>query len=377
MRHVSDRQVGATRSLPASPSVNCRAPFEFWCLCHARWEHVLLFSYIFLNYIASSLLAKLQMASTRVLIAPGESGIQIRRTPRSPAHPTHPHSQASRPAPSARRASWTSQTQRQVRYHDPPFPPCPHPLPPFSGTTAPYLVTSDGISECNAHTPKFSSWFVGDRILGDGALHLATPVDPLFLLLPALEKASEGGSFCDLEHCLECWGAGAAGGAAAAAAANHDQLRCLCDAKEAGGQRYYRLNEAKVLAWLKIKVNQAKTALTATAAGFAQMEDSGLTVYAAGLVGEYLSSEWSAKLEGALGLPKEGDAGAATSGPAPPPPYDGYELPDQAKKARFDPKEAARAKAAVARAEARAAKAKKEAAGMRKLSSFFAPKAKP
>lgn len=35
---------------------------------------------------------------------------------------------------------------------------------------------------------KPSSWFIGDYVQEDGTFYLATPMDPLFLALPALEK---------------------------------------------------------------------------------------------------------------------------------------------------------------------------------------------
>ena len=45
-----------------------------------------------------------------------------------------------------------------------------------------------------------------------------------------------------------------------------EQLACLCDVKQAGGQSYFRLSEERVLAWLRLKVDQAKAALQASAA---------------------------------------------------------------------------------------------------------------
>lgn len=46
-----------------------------------------------------------------------------------------------------------------------------------------------------------------------------------------------------------------------------DLLGSVCDAKQAGGQSFYRLSDARVLAWLSLKVLQAKAAMQATAAG--------------------------------------------------------------------------------------------------------------
>jgi ribonuclease H2 subunit B len=157
------------------------------------------------------------------------------------------------------------------------------------------------------------------------------------------------------------------------------QMQCICDSKQIGDQFYYRLNDERVLAWLELKVEQTKTALVEQAAGFAGMDTVGLTAYSAGILGEYLSQEWSNKLSKYLGLPQPGDdvAGGLGNGVAAPPPmYNpdvSFDLPE-AKRPRFDPKEAAKAKAQAARQEAKAAKIAKEASGMRKLSSFFSKK---
>ena len=45
-----------------------------------------------------------------------------------------------------------------------------------------------------------------------------------------------------------------------------EQLACLCDVKQAGGQSYFRLSDQRVLAWLRLKVDQAKAAMQASAA---------------------------------------------------------------------------------------------------------------
>jgi hypothetical protein len=45
----------------------------------------------------------------------------------------------------------------------------------------------------------FSAWFVGDVIESDGRLNLATPVDPLLLVLPYLKSAKR---HIPLDHLL-------------------------------------------------------------------------------------------------------------------------------------------------------------------------------
>jgi ribonuclease H2 subunit B len=202
----------------------------------------------------------------------------------------------------------------------------------------------------------------------------------LFLILPALEQTrSTGGNFCEVEHCLEPLCLTPSASEALIALITPGQMQCICDSKQVGDQFYYRLNDDRVLAWLSLKVEQTKAALVEQAAGFAGMDTLGLTAYAAGILGEYLSLEWSSKLSKYLGLPQPGDGAGnatATGAAAPPPMYNpdvAFDRPET-KRPRFDPKEAAKAKAQAARQEAKAAKAAKEAAGMRKLSSFFSKK---
>lgn len=206
-------------------------------------------------------------------------------------------------------------------------------------------------------------------------------MDVLFLILPALEKAAAGGNFCDLEHVFQCMACSPSAIEAITSLVSHSQLQCVCDTKEAAGQHYYRLSEPKTLAWLRLKVAHTKAALAASHTGFAGMEDIGLTAYAAGLLSEYLSPDWSAKLATSLALPNataatngegsQGQTGGALAG------YNAdisFDRPPEAKRPRLDPKEAAKAKAAESRAAAKVAKMAKEAAGMRKLSSFFTKK---
>ena len=115
----------------------------------------------------------------------------------------------------------------------------------------------------------------------DGGLYLGTPVDPLLVLLPLLEKArAEQNVFQDLEQILRCELEGTAALARtlrsglsvgyhaepavaspalvcsmAASPSAHlllpllgsgEQLGCLCDVKSAGGQNYFRLNDERV-----------------------------------------------------------------------------------------------------------------------------------
>ena len=52
----------------------------------------------------------------------------------------------------------------------------------------------------------------------------------------------------------------------------------------------------QVLAWLRCKVKVLRNALVDSSASFAGLGSDSLTIYAVGLLGEYLSEEWTARL---------------------------------------------------------------------------------
>lgn len=241
---------------------------------------------------------------------------------------------------------------------------------PRTGQHASYLLAGGCLQELNWFKQQYSSWFVGDRVVLDGGLYLSTPVDPLLLLLPLLERArAQQNVFQDLEQILSVATSPSAH-MLLPLLAGGEHLGCLCEVKQAGGQSYFRLSDELVLAWLTLKVQQAKAALQASpTAAFSGMDDVAITAYAAGLLGEYLAQHWQDRLAAALQLPDE------LPQPAHPPLPTDYDTQPTEKKPRLDPKEAAKQKAAESRQASKAAKMAKEAAGMRKLSAFFTPRA--
>ena len=58
----------------------------------------------------------------------------------------------------------------------------------------------------------------------------------------------------------------------------------------------YRNCFVQVLAWLRCKVKVLRNALVDSSASFAGLGSDSLTVYAVGLLGEYLSEEWTKRL---------------------------------------------------------------------------------
>ena len=63
-------------------------------------------------------------------------------------------------------------------------------LPALTKTQS-YLVPNQSSEVLEVQRVKqfFSSWIVGDEIISDGGLFLGTPVDPLIILLPILERS--------------------------------------------------------------------------------------------------------------------------------------------------------------------------------------------
>ncbi len=135
---------------------------------------------------------------------------------------------------------------------------------PRGGSPAQYLLTPSGyLCELQTYRPsgsKFGSWFVEQRVVSDGRLFVASPMDPKLLLLPMLERtatryspleqilAAEGdGAYMPLKGCLRL------------------ELHRVCDENDQLGDDMIlnRLNPDKALAWLAGKVERTKQALVA------------------------------------------------------------------------------------------------------------------
>eukprot|EP00891_Asterochloris_glomerata_P009890 jgi/Astpho2/9890/Aster-x0876 len=101
------------------------------------------------------------------------------------------------------------------------------------------------------------------------------------------------------------------------------------------------------------------------------MDEVSLAGYSIAMLGEYISEAWQSKLRGAFRVPEQ-DAQTAAQSSQGRPATAGQEPKHQ----RLDPKEIARKRARDAVDEAKRAAKAKEAAGMRSISSFFAPSSK-
>ncbi|KAF2534863.1 hypothetical protein F2Q70_00032843, partial [Brassica cretica] len=139
----------------------------------------------------------------------------------------------------------------------------------------------------------------------DGSLYMATPVDPVFILLPIfdearMKKGEDPGKFRQLDEILFVEGY-----------PEYQHLlplaeKCMeivCQTQEVGSMKFYRLDNSKVLAWLSCKVSCLKKTLPELDKNYAAQGEKQTLVDAVSIVGEYLKTEpWLKLLYDHLGL---------------------------------------------------------------------------
>jgi len=200
---------------------------------------------------------------------------------------------------------------------------------PVSGKPARYMMSESEpiqLMEISKFEDKVSrSWFIGDQVQQDGSLHLATPVDPLFIALPLLTKSSTQ-SFQPLDQILAD-GALADYAELERVAGLGEAMKSVCDVREAGDDFFYRYSPTKLTAYLRSKVEHIAAVLekkphiavgaVSASAVFARSKKSTSTPYsrkqyAVGMLSEYVAPEIVATLIRDLGM-EASPANAATS----------------------------------------------------------------
>ncbi|KAK3025997.1 hypothetical protein RJ639_042154, partial [Escallonia herrerae] len=78
---------------------------------------------------------------------------------------------------------------------------------PKTGNATCYLFSNGIVQEIHWFKQSYRSWFLGDYICEDGSLYAATPIDPVFILLPIydearLKKGNDPGKFRQLDEIL-------------------------------------------------------------------------------------------------------------------------------------------------------------------------------
>ncbi|CAL7935081.1 unnamed protein product [Xylocopa violacea] len=158
------------------------------------------------------------------------------------------------------------------------------------------------------------SWFIDDNVKSDGKLHLSTPFDPIFLILPYLRKSQQAQP---LEQCL--WDEDFPETSRLIQCQNL-KLALVADRKGDESLQAYKFNEEKTLVWLRKKVERvvevlkqkgihvSQGAISATYVKSSKLESASeieYLKYAHGIVSEYLAEDLSKKLAQHLNLPDE------------------------------------------------------------------------
>ncbi|CAM9330606.1 unnamed protein product [Scytosiphon promiscuus] len=128
---------------------------------------------------------------------------------------------------------------------------------PRTGEATKFMMVGDNLLELQVARPRepqeLASFFVDQAVQQEGAVHTASRIDPLFLLLPVLAKHAT--RWCPLDQAL------AEGGCGSLRGLRHLDANKLCDVNDRMGpdDLLIRINEDSVLSWLSGKVERATT----------------------------------------------------------------------------------------------------------------------
>lgn len=176
---------------------------------------------------------------------------------------------------------------------------------PKSGESTCYLLINGGLQELNWFKQPYRSWFMGDYVCEDGGLYAATPVDPVFILLPIFDKArmkngDDEGKFRQLDEIIYIQNYPGYHDLSSIA---EKSMEVVCDCKEIRSTKFFRLNDSKVLAWMNCKVQQLKQTLLKMDKNYAAQSQKDTLFDAVMILGEYLEDEpWLKLLSNNLGL---------------------------------------------------------------------------
>ncbi|XP_065350698.1 ribonuclease H2 subunit B [Cloeon dipterum] len=198
---------------------------------------------------------------------------------------------------------------------------------PQTSSQAMFFFSADNkmVQEILSFSEDKRSWVIDDHIQSDGKVHLSTPVDPLFLVLPYLMKSAgrfepldqllQDEDFPETKRLLQC--------------ISHKQLRHISDVKDVGDESYYKFNEDRAIKWLMKKSKKVCDVLKekgihvgpgAVSANFIRGSryvdndsapaETEFLLYSYGILSEYISADLCIKLRSALNLPEASNSDA-------------------------------------------------------------------
>lgn len=164
---------------------------------------------------------------------------------------------------------------------------------PKSGVRTSYLLCNGFLQELHWFKQPYGSWFLGDYVSEDGSLYTATPIDPVFIMLPIFEearmkKADDPGKFRQLDEILFI---NDYPGYQHLFSIAENCMQVVCEIKEIGSSKFFRLDDMKVLTWLYCKVCQLKQTLPELDQNYAAREEKDSLADAVSILGEYLKDE--------------------------------------------------------------------------------------
>lgn len=186
---------------------------------------------------------------------------------------------------------------------------------PCTNNKALFLIAEDGngtthLAELNTFDEGNRSWFVGDTVVSDGKLYIATPFNPTYLILPYLMKADRN---VPLDHLLDDEQFPGMQRLAALAGCS---LSMVADAKGTADLNVWKYNSEKTLTWLEkntLKLSDKLMSMkvpttTAQALTFVRTMNQSQTQeaylqLAHGILSDYLPEELSVSLRKKLNLP--------------------------------------------------------------------------
>ncbi|KAL3644574.1 hypothetical protein CASFOL_009754 [Castilleja foliolosa] len=165
---------------------------------------------------------------------------------------------------------------------------------PRTGNSTCYLFSDDGVlQELHWFKQSYGSWFLGDYVCEDGRLYTATPVDPVFILLPIfdearMKKGDDPGKFRQLDEII--YVSGYPGYESLSSIADKT-MQSVCDIQEVGSTKFFRLNDSKVLKWLCCKAHQLKQTLPTLDKNYAAQDEKYTLFDVVSIMREYLKDE--------------------------------------------------------------------------------------
>uniref|UniRef100_A0A803PW02 Ribonuclease H2 subunit B n=1 Tax=Cannabis sativa TaxID=3483 RepID=A0A803PW02_CANSA len=164
---------------------------------------------------------------------------------------------------------------------------------PKTGIATCYLLVDDVLQEMHWFKQPYSSWFLGDYVTEDGRLYTATSVDPIFIFLPIFEegrmkKGDDLGKFRQLDEIMLIDGFP---GYQHLLSIAEKSMQLVCEVKEIGSSKFFRLDDSKVICWLYHKVCQLKQTLLTLDKNYAAQDEKDTLSDAVSILGEYLKAD--------------------------------------------------------------------------------------